>query len=480
MAYNSLANVIGYGGAAGGGKTDFILGKALTQHQKAIIFRRESTQFSGIIERGEEIFNGLATFNQVHKVWKFDEVGRFIELGYVQFDKDKRKYRGRPHDLIAIDEATEWNELLVRFLMGWNRTAKIGQRCQTVLTFNPPDTKEGEWVLSYFAPWLDPNHPNPAVPGELRWYATIPDPEARDGYRDIERPDGEPFRNGAETVTPLSRTFVPAKVTDNPVYMATNYVQQLQGMPEPLRSQLLYGDFVAGLKEDAWQLIPSRWIELSNDRWLARNASEMRRTPMTAVGNDVAHGGKDKTTIARRHDHWFDELLSYPGKETPTGNAAATLVVDAWLPPAHINVDAIGYGAACAEKLQEHNIDAYAVNVAMPSEFRDRSTKFGMINQRAEMFWRIREALDPEYPDSLIDLPPDPELRADLTSLSYEITPRGIKIRSKSEIRGELARSTDKGDAVGLAMLPEPARSAGFSAGGEKTPIVAPYVGGRR
>jgi hypothetical protein len=28
-------------------------------------------------------------------------------------------------------------------------------------------------------------------------------------------------------------------------------------MPEPLRSQMLYGDFTVGAEDDAWQVIPS-------------------------------------------------------------------------------------------------------------------------------------------------------------------------------------------------------------------------------
>ena len=42
MAYESEADVIGYGGAAGGGKSFLAIGKALTQHHKVMILRREA------------------------------------------------------------------------------------------------------------------------------------------------------------------------------------------------------------------------------------------------------------------------------------------------------------------------------------------------------------------------------------------------------------------------------------------------------
>ena len=42
-----------------------------------------------------------------------------------------------------------------------------------------------------------------------------------------------------QIITPKSRTFIPARVTDNSYYMASGYMSQLQSLPEPLRSQML-------------------------------------------------------------------------------------------------------------------------------------------------------------------------------------------------------------------------------------------------
>ena len=50
-AFHSEADILFYGGAAGGGKTDLLLGLALTSQQHSIIFRREAVQLIGIEER---------------------------------------------------------------------------------------------------------------------------------------------------------------------------------------------------------------------------------------------------------------------------------------------------------------------------------------------------------------------------------------------------------------------------------------------
>jgi hypothetical protein len=60
-----------------------------------------------------------------------------------------------------------------RFVIGWNRSSNAKQRTRGLMTFNPPTTIEGRWVIEFFGPWLNDMHPNPAKPGELRWFTTI-------------------------------------------------------------------------------------------------------------------------------------------------------------------------------------------------------------------------------------------------------------------------------------------------------------------
>ena len=47
-----------------------------------------------------------------------------------------------------------------------------------------------------------------------------------------------------------TRTFVPATVQDNPYLAGTDYEQTLLALPEPYRSQMLFGDFRDGWEDD--------------------------------------------------------------------------------------------------------------------------------------------------------------------------------------------------------------------------------------
>jgi hypothetical protein len=454
-ACNSQAQIIGYGGAAGGGKTDLLIGLASTQHTKSIIFRRESTQLKDIIKRAKQITEGRRSgMNHNAGLLTLDD-GRTIEFGAMKNPDDWEKYKGRGHDLKAYDEPTEMLELQFRKSSAWLRTTVEGQRTRIVMAFNPPTSVAGMWIIRFFAAWLDPNHQNPAVPGEVRWYANI------NGKEDVEVPNGDPIIDemGA-TVHPMSRTFFPARLSDNKYLMRTDYGRVLMNTPEPLRSQLLYGSFEASMTADPWQVIPTAWIEAAIQRWKDRAAActPGGNGPMTAIGVDVAHGGKDKTVFAPKHGDWFGELKKYPGKETPTGEAAAKLVAVLRTDGAYCNVDVIGWGASCHERLSDpppegYGIASNAINFANKSGHKDKSGRYNMINKRAEAYWRLRELLDPEN-DSTICLPPDPELRNELAESRYEVTTQGIKIELKEDIKQRLGHSPDCADAVALACLP--------------------------
>ncbi|OZI23740.1 terminase [Bordetella genomosp. 9] len=445
MAYTSTATIIGYGGAAGGGKTDLACGKSLTQHQKVLVLRREATQLTGIVDRFTELLGGRDGYNGAERIWRL--TGRQIEFGSTPNPDDWNKYQGRPHDLLVFDEAANFLESQVRALLGWLRSVDPNQRCQALLTFNPPTNAEGRWIVDFFAPWLDPKHPNPAKPGELRWFATI------DG-KDVEVADGTPFQHGGDTITPLSRTFIPSRVSDNPYLMGTGYMATLQSLPEPLRSQMLHGDFQAGMEDDAMQVIPTAWIEAAQARWKQRSP----KPRMDSLGVDVARGGRDNTILARRHGNWYDEPLVYEGKATPDGPAVAGVVIAALRDAAPIHIDVIGVGASPYDFLRHANQQIIGVNVAEQATARDKSGKLGFANIRSQLWWGMREDLDPAN-DTGIALPPDRQLLVDLAAPVWRLQSSTIYVESREDIIKRIGRSPDWASAYLLARMDTPRRS---------------------
>lgn len=451
-ALQTKADVTGYGGSAGGGKTDLLIGAAITEHHRSIIFRREAVQLMAMIDRGHQLLDGHSTYNGSDKEFKLGD-DRSVRFAGVKDPGDEKKFQGQPHDLKAFDELPHFTEAQFRYLCGWNRPLREGQRCRVIATMNPPTAPEEEWVTQFFGPWLDPNHPRPAKAGDLRWYSTI------DGT-DAEVADGTPFIrfNKAlgknELVRPLSRTFFFASLEDNPVYKDSNYVATLQALPEPLRSKLLYGSFQAGREDNPWQAIPTEWVRMAQARWKARARPS---TPLSAIGVDVARGGRDKTVLAPLYDNWFDELKTYPGTETPDGHVVGGLVLmQRNGASAAINVDVLGPGGSVVDFLrdqlgamqpsQRHLVVGLNSSERNPLA-RDKSGQLAFANKRAEWYWKFREALDPNGGEE-IALPPDPELLADLTAPTWQPRSNGIQLESKEDVIARIQRSPDKGDAV--------------------------------
>jgi hypothetical protein len=305
-AFDSEADELFYGGAAGGGKTDLLLGIAIQNHWRSIVFRREFQQLKGIKDRSNELYADMGRYNGSDWIWRFKS-GASIEFGACQFEGDEQKYQGRAHDLKAFDEITHFTKQQYKFLTGWNRTTKVNPitqdyfRTRVIAAGNPPTTAEGTWVVDYWAPWLHPNHDNPAKPGELRWFVT------NNQGDDVEVPDSSPVPmeiNGIETeIMPRSRTFIRARIQDNPYLMQSGYISILQALPEPLRSRMLQGDFGVGEDDDEWQVIPTSWLLQAQSRWaptyeeyllklISRKDAVTRTSAMHASSPPLKHSGR--------------------------------------------------------------------------------------------------------------------------------------------------------------------------------------------
>lgn len=341
-------------------------------------------------------------------------------------------------------------EKLISFHLGWVRTAKQDQRTRVVLASNPPTTSVGEWLVPWFRPWLDPTHPKPARDGELRWYAKTPDGE----HVEVDGPEPIQFPGAENSVKPMSRTFIRAKLADNPYYARTDYAAKLDQMDEPYRSAMRDGNFMAMRRDQEDQVIPTLWVVEAQKRWTKQIPKGVR---MSAMGVDVGAGGFDRVVLAMRYDTWFAPLIVVKGKDAPDGSSQAGLIGRYRRDNCPIVVDTGGgYGGDVCSVMKGNGVTVQRFNgsESAVSKTRDGSGR-SFENRRAEAWWRFREALNPDQKGgSVICLPDDMELRAELTAVTFKPDTRDVQLEKKIDVKKRLGRSPDKADAVVMAWAP--------------------------
>lgn len=453
-----------------------IAGLALTKHVRTLIIRRESTQLRGLVDEVARILRTRDGLNRQAGQWRIPPnlalfPDQLVELGGVPNPGDEENHQGIPHDLLAFDEATQLSEYVINYLTTWNRSDDPSRRCRIVLASNPPTpstayrgkSSGGAWIIRRYAPWLDPNYSDPhgkgkALPGELRYFVTL---------NGIERewPDPLPFihfdpkSKREEIITPKSRTFIPALANQNP-YTGAAYIATLQKLPEPLRSALLYGDFSVTLSDQPMQAFPAEWVRAAMKRHsdgprkgYPGYPPEDQAREMTALGCDIARGGIDSTVLCPRYSQWFAPFIVIPRDDSADGPSAAAQIVRYRRNTAVVVIDANGVGASAYDHLRTTNPDDVNIVASVGSEgtvAKDKSGRLGFVNRRSELYWKLREALDPGSPYSLA-LPQDDELFEELTTLTWSEQNGKVKIMTKEEHIKILGHSPDKSDSLTLA-----------------------------
>ena len=443
LAMATEAQELYCGGRARTGKTDLIIGAALTEHQSSIIFRTELTQVKALRDRTREILRGTnASYNGNEKVWKNIPGNRTLEFGAIKFDKDVDKYYGRPHDLICFDEIPKFQEEHYLTVWAWACSTDKEQRVRIICTGNPPTESRELWVKQRWAAWVDERHPDRAEPGEIRWYVNL------DGVdTELENKDEIRVDSMGRELKPTSRTFIPGELLH--FYKGTDYEARLDALPEKVRRALRDGDFSVAEDDQAHQVISTEHVRLAFERWEQMTKPDV---PLRGLGVDVARGGKDQTIIAKRYANYIEELIKYAAAETKTGNDVATAVLKSMegeAKKARIVIDLTGVGASPYDILTTAGFNVDGFTAAAQSPYTDEVGMLHFYNRRAEAWWKFREALDPNSKSfQPIALPPDTELMADLTAPTWELTTRGIKIEEKEAIKKRIGRSPDCGDAV--------------------------------
>ncbi len=214
-----------YGGAAGGGKTDFLLIEALRQvhipHYTAIVFRKTYPQLSEIIDRSRYLYKAAfpkAKYNESKHVWIFPS-GAKIYFGNMTRVADRTNYQGKHYDFIGFDELTHFTWEEYNYMYSRNRPSGPGTRVYRRATGNPGGIGHG-WVKQYFVKAGPPMQP---IKTEV----------------EIIGPDRKPI------ILSRKKIFVPSSVFDNQKLLENdpNYLANLAMMDEQDRDALLYGNW---------------------------------------------------------------------------------------------------------------------------------------------------------------------------------------------------------------------------------------------
>ncbi len=239
-----------YGGAAGGGKSDFLLGDFLQdvpvygEAWKGIIFRRTFGELRHLLDRSSELFPQTgAKWRENWTTWTWPN-GATLRFAYLEADRDATRYQGLEFTWVGWDELTQWpTDFAYRYLRARCRS-KHGVPSRIRATANPGGVGH-HWVKSYFVSW---------APGG---YVCKRDP-----------------------ATKAQRIFVPAKLWDNKVLVLADpgYEDRLRGLgtEAQVRGWLL-GDWniVEGAFFDCWSPkvilrpteLPKEWSRLRSADW---------------------------------------------------------------------------------------------------------------------------------------------------------------------------------------------------------------------
>lgn len=199
---------VAFGGARGGGKSWSVREKAKRLALKwagikVLIIRKTYTDLrdNHILPLRADLPEMLATYKETDKAFVFRNGSR-IKCSYFATDADALQYQGQEYDVIFLEEATQFTELVFNVLKACLRGANSFPK-RMYLTCNP-DGVGFLWVKRLFV--------------------------SRE-YNEGERP--EEYR------------FIQSLVDDNRILMKMNpdYVEQLDSLPEDMRKRWRFGSW---------------------------------------------------------------------------------------------------------------------------------------------------------------------------------------------------------------------------------------------
>lgn len=232
-------HIVGFGGQAGGGKSHGLLLHPLRYVDNprfdGIIFRRtrpQITQLGGLWEESLALYRGLGSFTNKQELNHRFPSGAQVRFGYMETAGERFKFDGSQYTFVGFDQAEHFESECIFYLFSRMRSTS-GITPHLRLTFNPPDPRKPEvgfWLHDLFAPWIDEEFPDPAQPGEVRYFI---------------RPEDTITWCPPDTRFARSVTFIPAALEDNKVLMIKdpNYLAMLEALPYEDRQRLRHGSW---------------------------------------------------------------------------------------------------------------------------------------------------------------------------------------------------------------------------------------------
>lgn len=212
--------------------------------------------------------------------------------------------------------------------------------------------------------------------------------------------------------------------------------------------------------------IPTTWAEL------AKENEDVDQGRFVKLGVDVASDGGDELVVARA----VGNVVRIVHKSSGADNANAVDVaqkvlveireaetIQKKLDPdtqVRVKVDADGLGWGVVSTLQTWGLEQIHNSVIVPVKAGEKARdpeKYS--NQKAEMWWNLRESLQPDEGDEVgsLWLDVDDITMAQIVSPKYSSDSKGrVVIESKKQLRQRGLRSPDRAEAVVLSLYEPP------------------------
>lgn len=211
-----------YGGAAGGGKTEWLIEYVAGQMEahpfnRGVIFRRVFPSLARtIVPRAKAKLWARAKWNGQDHTFTFPN-GSVLELASLQYEDSVLDHQGAEYGIVGFEEITEFSQAQVEALIGRLRAPADGIRPHLVATTNPGG-RGHKWVKRW---WVKPKADD------------IPFEQLEDGRElPIKVEPYKPWRPAStdDNPKPRLRVFVPATLADNPKLLERDpeYVNRLR------------------------------------------------------------------------------------------------------------------------------------------------------------------------------------------------------------------------------------------------------------